>query len=202
MFPCLRPIIGQVLKRALDSDGERVQYKEAEMSTDLIRATSSVPNVRAEEQPSDPALGFERNYRAFSTAVIHSMKELSEIADKRLSTFLLVLGTTILLLSMFWKLRPLGIEVSGLNAVEFIALLVVAAGIVGVGTHLRWRQIQMDHENFNRFRELNFKSLEQANQASVRAAEAAQAAWLRAADKAHETVVAPDRIFPGPPEPV
>ncbi len=101
------------------------------------------------QQPSAVVTGtgivdlFTKQYGTFSKGLVESMREISQLADKRASTFLLALGTVLLFLVMFWRLRPAGIEISSLEPSEFITMAIISGLFVLGGALMRLYQDYM-----------------------------------------------------------
>ncbi len=107
-------------------------------------------------------------FRAFTNALLHVMKEVSVIADKRLSVFLLTLGTTFLFLIIFLRLRPLGLQVSELSSVEFIVLVLVATLLLTTGVYLQFYQYQKEREFMRSLTNTGTRIIEKSVETSAR----------------------------------
>lgn len=105
---------------------------------------------------------------AFSNTLIHVMKEVSVIADKRLSVFLLALGTTFLFLIIFLRLKPLGLQVSELTSVEFIVLVLVSFLLLSAGVYLQFYQYQKEREITRSVAETGTRIIERNMETSAR----------------------------------
>src|SRR5207247_11288455 len=68
---------------------------------------------------------FTGSFRDFSTGLVSSMKEIHALAKDRATTFLYALGTTVLILALFLRLKPFGITVSDMQPAEFITIYIL-----------------------------------------------------------------------------
>jgi flagellar biogenesis protein FliO len=97
---------------------------------------------------ADPGNGKDKPQETTAIAgvsdVINTIKELSEVADKRASTFLLSVGTGLLILGVLGKTRLL----STLGTLEFVSLLGVCLACLISGAYIRMLQekVANDHE--------------------------------------------------------
>jgi hypothetical protein len=97
-------------------------------------------SAQNQELPKSQFLGLEE--------IVTTIKGISEIADKRASTFLFSVGTGLLILAVLVKVKLFGLQVSDMNATEFVSLLVVCLGCLLSGAYVRMQQERLsnDHE--------------------------------------------------------
>ena len=107
---------------------------------------------------------FTAQFSSFSQQILRSMNDVSQLADKRASTFLLTLGTVLLILTMFWRLRPFGLQVSDLAPSEFITMAVVSSLFVLGGSFLRLYQEHLMSAVSKEMRDTGTKLLERAQE--------------------------------------
>jgi hypothetical protein len=110
---------------------------------------------------------FTNQFASFSQGLVASMKEVSELADKRASTFLLTLGTVLLILTMFLRLSPAGIELSNLQPSEFITMVIVSTLFVLGGSFLRLYQDHVMGAVGKEMRDTGTKLLERTHEAAI-----------------------------------
>ncbi len=124
------------------------------------RASSSSPSrVVSESLPE---------FAAFAKILVSSMREVSEIAEKGVSNFLLALGTAILLLVLFMKLRLVGLQVADLAASEFILVVIVSALFIFFGAYLRLYQYRKEHDIWRSLTDTGSRLIEKTVEASAR----------------------------------
>lgn len=119
-------------------------------------------------QPEASVRGPLSEFDAFSKTIVSSMKGLSDVAEKGVSNFLLALGTILLFVTLFMKLRPLGVQVAELASSEFIFVLLVSALFIVIGTYLRLYQYRTEREISRSLTETGSRLIEKAVEASAR----------------------------------
>jgi hypothetical protein len=106
--------------------------------------------------------------------IINTIKQLSEVADKRASTFLLSVGTGLLILGLLGNGRVFSV----LGTFEFISLLVVSLACLISGAYIRMLQEKVANEHEFKMLEVSLryssKSQEEANNAILEAQERTQ----------------------------
>jgi len=110
---------------------------------------------------------FTSQFASFSKVIVTSMRDISELANNRASTFLLSLGTALLIFTMFWRLRPAGVQVSDLGTPEFITMAIVSALFVLVGSFLRLCQERVMSVAGKEMRDTGAKLLERTHEAAL-----------------------------------
>jgi hypothetical protein len=85
----------------------------------------------------------------FAKTLVSTMQQVASVAQNGVSTFLLALGTAILIVAMFFKLRPVGIQLSDLTPIEFVALVIAAGSFVVFGACIRLYHYSKDREVAN-----------------------------------------------------
>jgi len=85
-------------------------------------------------------------YGSFSNQFVHTMQEISKLADKRASTLLLSLGTAIVILAMAMKLQLFGRTMGALQPSEFISVIILSGVLLAGGSYLRVYQIAISNK--------------------------------------------------------
>ena len=121
----------------------------------------------AKTEPAELALG---QFQRFSTTLVETMSGVADLADQRLSTFLLSLGTVILFVGLAWKLSLLGLSVSTLEPSEFVALLLLSGFVIGLGSFFRWQGEKLVRETAEAMRAAGLQTLQETQRAANKAA--------------------------------
>jgi hypothetical protein len=122
---------------------------------------------KASESGLSKKPGTLSEFDTFSKVIVSTIKEVAEVANNGVSNFLLGLGTAILVLGIFLRLRPLGVQVSDLTPTEFIALIVLCGVLILFGAYLRLYQYQKDGEVSRALTEAGTRLLEKTVEAAT-----------------------------------
>jgi hypothetical protein len=114
---------------------------------------------------------FTEQFARFSREIVDSMRQVSQLADKRASTFLLTLGTVLLILTMFCRFRPGGIRIFELGVSEFITMVIVSALFVLGGAFLRLYQDLLMGAASKELRDTGTRLLQRTQEAAIAFAE-------------------------------
>ena len=108
-----------------------------------------MPSTEKQELTNSDDL-FIKRYKAFADIFIHTTSEFAIIAAKGPSTYLPSLGGGVLLVAIAMKLIP----VVSLHPSEFIALIIGAIILIGLGSYFRFYQYktqQLVNEELRKF---------------------------------------------------
>lgn len=86
------------------------------------------------------------NLSTLNADVIKIFNQLSEAADKKVSSYLIGFGSTLILLSITIKLQFFGTTLSALQPVEFITILIISSIFIVVGSLLRFFVYKNNYE--------------------------------------------------------
>ncbi|MBC8029733.1 MAG: hypothetical protein H7Z16_06445 [Pyrinomonadaceae bacterium] len=89
--------------------------------------------------------------------IVQTIKEVSEVADKRASTFLLALGGALIAFALVLKVKLFGLAVADMSKTEFVALLMVCFGCLVCGAYVRMLQERMTNEHGLRLLETSMR---------------------------------------------
>lgn len=90
---------------------------------------------------------FEKAFSVFTTKMIDSMKEVSELTEKkRASSILMGFAIVVLFAGLFMKLKIFSVEFSSLEPSEFISVLIVSMILLIIGSYLRLYIYKMESE--------------------------------------------------------
>lgn len=115
------------------------------------------------------------------TELVDTIRGVSDVADKRASTFLLSVGTALLILAVIVRIRLFGVSDGEMLPVEFISLLVVCLGCLLAGAYVRMMQERLSNEH-------ELKLLEASIRFSLKSQETTSRAVLEAQDNANQAV--------------
>jgi hypothetical protein len=112
----------------------------------------------------DPAQeAFTGTYKAYADQVMGTMRQLHEMAERRVSTFLLALGGLMMVLSLFWRLRPFGVKLTDLQPAEFITMCIAGVLLLVAGAGLRLYQSRVQREVNREIRSVGAQMLEKTH---------------------------------------
>lgn len=101
-------------------------------------------SVLEQSQPATPDALLRRQFTFFREEMVRATKDIAEISEQGTSNLLLGLGSAVLLISLFWKLQPFGLQLSSLQPAEFITVVLVALVLVIAGAYLRLWQFKRE----------------------------------------------------------
>jgi hypothetical protein len=79
---------------------------------------------------------------SYTGAVVSAARQFSELAEKGVSNLLLGLGSVVLLVTLFSKLRLFGTQLSDFGTLEFVAMTLSALLLIFTGTGVRLYQFR------------------------------------------------------------
>jgi len=80
-------------------------------------------------------------------AIVSTILRVSDVADKRASTFLLSVGTVLLILAVLFKVKLFGLRVGDMSATEFVCLLLACLGCLVAGAYVRMLQERLSNQH-------------------------------------------------------
>lgn len=86
------------------------------------------------------------NLSYLNTDVLKMFKQLTEAADKKVSSYLIGFGSTVIIFSITIKLQFFGVTLSVLQPVEFITLILFSSVFIIVGALLRFFVYKNNYE--------------------------------------------------------
>jgi hypothetical protein len=104
---------------------------------------------------------FRNSFSAYRAEVVSAMREISELADKGPSNLLLALGTVIIIVVIFWKLRPFGIQLSVLTSEEFKTIVAISVILLVIGSLYQYKR---QHEINKEIRKAGWDILQQTTE--------------------------------------
>ena len=114
------------------------------------------------------------------------IRGVSDVADKRASTFLLSVGTALLILAVIVRIRLFGVSDGEMLPVEFISLLVVCLGCLLAGAYVRMMQERLSNEH-------ELKLLEASIRFSLKSQETPSKGILEAQKNADQAIERPNQ---------
>jgi hypothetical protein len=84
--------------------------------------------------------------KSYREEVVQTTAELSRIAEKGPTVFLLSFGSALLCLAMLMKLRPMGLQIGDLKPIEFVTVFVAGMLLLALGAYLRLFQYKTQME--------------------------------------------------------
>ena len=116
-------------------------------------------------------MSFAKQFHVFRIEVSGAVQDLAGASDRFGSgSFLVGLGAAILVLALFWKLSPFGIQVSELQPSEFITVAILAAFLMAGGSAIRLYQLHLRYVASADIRSTGEKLLERAHETTVKLA--------------------------------
>ena len=100
------------------------------------------------------------------------MRAVSNLADKGPSNLLLTLGTIILIISLFMKLKVFGIGLAELQPSEFITLVLVSTFLLVAGSYLGLYQYKNQQEINRGLRQAGVEMLQRQGKTAIEFAKA------------------------------
>jgi sulfite exporter TauE/SafE len=125
------------------------------------------PAPLAGKTPDPVKEAFTGTYKAYADQVIGTMRQLHQMAEGRVSTYLLALGGLLMVLSLFWRLKLFGVQFTDLQPVEFITMCIAGILLLVAGAGLRVHQSRVEREVNREIRSVGAQMLEKTQDAQL-----------------------------------
>ena len=103
---------------------------------DLARVPQNIkPKTESSQTGAEKPLS---HFSEFTNQFVKTMEGVSKLAERGPSNLLLTLGSVLIIAALAMKIKLLGVEVSDLHPIEFIAIMLVALALLAGGSYLRF----------------------------------------------------------------